>query len=331
MNNNVINPHDKLFKDIWTNKEEARDLLANYLPETVLELIDLDAMEISKDSFVEKELDEYFSDLLYKIDFKGDPGYLYLLFEHKSYKDRLIYIQVLEYMIKIWRLHEKQTKTRLLPIVIPLVFYHGETQWEIDPRFSSIFSGPVDALSEYLPDFRFILYDLTEVSDERIKGTIVNEAALLLLKYSRDPGLIKKLPGIFSLMNGLLKQENGLYYIEAFLRYVFSAVEDISEKEIKTILEKSLSDVKGDLTMTLAEQWRNEGIQQGIHLGKQEGIKQGIQQGIEVALTLKFGRHAESQKLIALIKKTNDINRLKTFNSAILDAEDISDLIKILR
>ena len=104
----VHNPHDSLFQEIYSRKEEAQSFLEHYLPQEVVSHIDLDSLEICKDSFIDPELKAYFSDMLYKVRLRGEPGYIYVLFEHKSYEDRLIHVQLLEYILRIWRLHVKQ-------------------------------------------------------------------------------------------------------------------------------------------------------------------------------------------------------------------------------
>jgi len=65
------NPHDKFVKEILTDKENARDFFSNYLPAPVRDLVDLNSLEICKDSFIEKEFHEYFSDLLYSLKLSG--------------------------------------------------------------------------------------------------------------------------------------------------------------------------------------------------------------------------------------------------------------------
>ena len=52
----VVNPHDKFFKELFSHKDEARDFFAHYLPEDILKHIDLTEIEIVKESFIEKEL-----------------------------------------------------------------------------------------------------------------------------------------------------------------------------------------------------------------------------------------------------------------------------------
>ena len=108
MDNNITNSHDKLFKEIWSDKSNAKSFLENYLPKKILEITDLDSLELCKGSFIEKNLQEFYSDMLYKVNFQKEPAYIYFLFEHKSYPDNLIHIQLLEYIIKIWKLEIKQ-------------------------------------------------------------------------------------------------------------------------------------------------------------------------------------------------------------------------------
>ena len=112
-----------LFRKTLINRENAISVLQHYLPNAVLDLIDLESLEISKDSFIEKELSDYYSDILYKVILKGHPGFVYVLFEHKSYHDRYVHLQLLEYILKIWRLFKNQQKKGKqpgLPVVIPL-------------------------------------------------------------------------------------------------------------------------------------------------------------------------------------------------------------------
>ncbi len=217
-NNKIQNPHDRFFKETWTNPEVARDFLETYLPSEILSAINLDSLEICKDSFVTEELGEFFSDILYKIGISDESGYVYFLFEHKSYPDAGIHFQLLQYIVEIWRQHKKENRSGKLPPIIPLVLYHSEKKWEVDTRFSSAVMLPNGSFLEFVPDFRFILYDLSRYSDEEIKGEILLKVALLIMKHIFDEKLAPKLPGIFELFRELLSKDTGLKYIETLLR-----------------------------------------------------------------------------------------------------------------
>jgi predicted transposase/invertase (TIGR01784 family) len=98
----MISPHDKFFKEMFSKKDVAESFLKNYLPEELLGLVDTESLEISKNSFVDSNLKEYFSDIIYKVNINNNPSYIYCLFEHKSYPDKNAAFQLLKDMTKIW-------------------------------------------------------------------------------------------------------------------------------------------------------------------------------------------------------------------------------------
>ncbi len=97
------NPHDKFFKEVMSDIENARAFLQNYLPSEILQSIHTESIKIEKDSFIEKDLTEYFADLLFQAKVKNEEAYVYVLFEHKSYNDKNISLQLLKYMTSIWQ------------------------------------------------------------------------------------------------------------------------------------------------------------------------------------------------------------------------------------
>jgi predicted transposase/invertase (TIGR01784 family) len=325
-NSKVVNPHDKAFRDVYSNKENARSLLADKLPDKVLKLVDLDTLEISKDSFIEKELADYYSDMLYRVNLTdGSQGFIYVLFEHKSYYDRFVHLQLLEYMVKIWRLHIKQHKEPpdYLPIVIPLLVCHAGKEWpENTERLKFLLSGPVEELAGYIPDFGFELYDLHRYSDDQIKGNILSRVVLLLFKHIRDPDLPQKLPGILALMQKLMEKETGLQWLEVVIRYLTSAREkdELSWKQIKDIAEKAISEEAGRYVMTLEEKTKNE--------GRLEGIK-GLREAIEAGLAVNFPGDIDT--VMDEVNTIEDIDTLKEIIKKLYTAQDISEIMALLK
>ena len=114
----INNVHDKFFKKNMSDKSTVRNMLQNYLPEQILNLINLDNMELKKNTMIEEELKDVFSDLIYKVSLNGNEAYLYFLFEHKSYPYRKIALQLLKYIRAIWELKMKQGKKKKLPLII---------------------------------------------------------------------------------------------------------------------------------------------------------------------------------------------------------------------
>ncbi len=269
----LTNPHDKFFKDLFTRREAAQDFLQHYLPAEVATLFDLDSLVIQKDSFVNPELQEHFSDLLYKVALKGGgESYIYVLFEHKSQPETRITLHLLRYMTRVWDQAEKQ-KEPLLP-VLPLVVYHGRQKWQVAREFSALFEVP-DILRPYLPEFRYHLADLSQYSDEeiktRIERAVILQIGLLSLKYIYAEDVGQQLAKIIRLIYELLDQETASAYIQTVLRYMAAGSDKLSQEDLKTIVLKVIEE-GDDLMPTLAQQWVEEGREKGREEGREAAL-----------------------------------------------------------
>lgn len=80
----IQNPHDRFFRESMGNVTTAKDFLTHYLPKNVLQIIDLNTLEPQKDSFINQELEEGFSDLLFKVDISGKEGIKQFLITYKK-------------------------------------------------------------------------------------------------------------------------------------------------------------------------------------------------------------------------------------------------------
>jgi len=266
----LTNPHDKFFARIFSDKQNAVDFLRCYLPPQVLELMDLSSIEIAKDSFVDEELKAFLSDMLYRVRVAGSAAYVYLLFEHKSFPDSLIGFQLLKYMVGIWDLHLKQFGRKTLPLIIPLVIYHGVKKWKGGESFGRIVPCPHEALKAYVPDFKFLLHDLSGYTDEEIRGEVMLRVSLLVFKYVFRKELGEKLGAILALLGDLAEKKSGIEYLEVLIRYLAEGTAALSKEQ----LLKAISEIpRGDEIMpTIAQQWKEEGQREGKREGKREGL-----------------------------------------------------------
>ena len=286
----MINPHDRFFKEVFSNKQTAADFLANHLPRKILRVMDLATLEIRKDSFIDEELRESFSDLLYELRLAGSTGYVYVFFEHKSFPDRFTAFQLLKYMIRIWELHLRQSTRPDLPAILPLVLYQGLGAWKVGHRFKDLLDGAHESLFTYVPDFEYIVCDLSRYGDEEIKGGVMARVMLLAMKYALRDELPEKIMEMLDLLAGLADKKKGLQCLELLFRYLVQATEKLSRQDF----EKALSSIpEGGVVMsTLAEQWFQEGMEKGRLEGKQEGKREGRREGEQE------GRLSEAREVI---------------------------------
>ncbi len=112
---------------------------------------------------IEKELQEHFSDIIYRVKINERDGYLYLLFEHKSYLYKTTALQLLKYIVSFWEQKVNKENTSTLPPVVPLVLYHGEERWQIKNDLASIIEGiedlPEDLLEplrRFIPNYEYL-------------------------------------------------------------------------------------------------------------------------------------------------------------------------------
>ena len=136
-------------------------------------------------------------------------------------------------MVKIWGLLIKQGQVHTkLPIVLPLVIYHGRSPWNVGKQLKDLFHIPDSSLGAYVPNFDYLLYDISHLSDEEIKGAVVLRATLLIMKYIFRPDIGEHLEKIFGLLSDLTLKQTGLEYLETLLRYLVNATESIKKDDI---------------------------------------------------------------------------------------------------
>jgi predicted transposase/invertase (TIGR01784 family) len=310
----LSNPHDKFFKATFSRPEIVTSFLEEYLPPAVVNALNLETLELQKDSFIAPDLQEYFSDLLYRTQAKdGETDvYIYLLLEHKSWVERLTPLQLLEYIVQIMKEAVKQGEKKLPP-VIPLVVYHGRQEWRISQDFADLFEGP-EALRPYWPAFHYELLDLVRYDDADIRGMALTQVGLLLLKYIYDPDLFEQVPSIFSLFKDLMKVQTAVEYLETALIYLSTTSERFTSSDMKKAIEATKSRQGDRLMPTLAEQWIEE--------GKEDGRIQGIRESILDLLLLRFD--AAPPHIAEQISEIENLDLIKALNRQAATAESLS-------
>lgn len=293
------NPHDLFFKESFNRKDVVKEFLDNYLPGNILDVIDTDNMEIEKDTYTDKEMKEYFSDIVYKVSINKKKLYLCFLFEHKSYPYPEVSIQVLRYMVKIWELKVKQGLKKI-PLVIPLLIYHGQEKWNIDLKLRNLVEVIPEELENYFPDFEYLLYDFSKYTDEEIKGYGILKVYLEIISSIYRNDFAERVSEAIKVLEKLEEQNAGADYFESVIRYILKVKEGIEAEGLKKMVSL-ISAEKGENVMTIAESFRQEGIKEGRERERIEIARNLLKLGIEIEKVMKTTNLSEEK--INLIKE----------------------------
>ena len=289
----IKNAHDSFFKKLFSDKNNVKSFLTIALPQDLLSNIELEKIDIDPTGYVSEAMEGSFSDIVVKTRIKGEkkeeqkekgkkkkgkkrgkdkgiPADIYIIFEHKSYRDRNIYFQLLKYMYMMWEQDYREGKE--LRVIIPLVFYHGRGKWRLSKEFNSVF-GVNEDVRKYLLNYEYLLFDTNEwdFEDEKNRGVrdnVMLMSGLLLMKsvFSKDIKGVERVLDLWSKMG--FKDEK---LIITFLYYI-TATKDMEPEELsKLIKEKNIG---GDEIMrTLGMRWYEEGVKEGMEKGEYERAK----------------------------------------------------------
>ena len=280
-----MNEHDKVFKEIQSVRENALDFIRGTVPEELLCLLNLDTLSLEKDSFIDPDLGEHFSDLIYSCQTAHQHKLkITLLLEHKSQKPANEHLQLLRYLINIWS-HETKNH-QPLSLIIPIIFYHGDSTWEAR-LFTERFANYAPALLRFIPEIPYLLTDLQRYDDEAIKRTLfhrdINATMALLMKYIRNSTLLPdKLAEIFIPVKQRFSHETIPAEVSSLIYYLLK----ISELDIARITQiiSTIDPKGGEAIMTTATKLREEGKIEG----KIETARRMLGDGQSIELIAKY-------------------------------------------
>lgn len=279
MNRKINAPHDKFFRAAMEHKPVAIDFFNHYLPHKVRRVLDVNSLELTGHSYIDTDLRESLSDLVFRCELACRPTYLTLLIEHQSTADRMLPFRVHHYLFGMLHSHRKQHPDKPLPAVYTLVFYHGEvTPYPYSLDLWDCFDDPCGLMREVLYQ-PLPLIDVNQLPDEALRQQQWVGPMVRALKYIRQRDMAPYALDILEALPWSLEDGESIELLELLLNYLLSAgnIEDVNAF-IALSAERLSGPVRSEI-MTFAEKLKQQGIQEGM----QEGIQKGVN---TVALTM---------------------------------------------
>ncbi len=66
----ITNPHDAFFKGSFSYVDVAEDYIKHFLPKSLVEGLDLSSLKLENNDFVNNDLSEFFSDLIWECEYR---------------------------------------------------------------------------------------------------------------------------------------------------------------------------------------------------------------------------------------------------------------------
>ncbi len=264
----ITQPHDAFFKAFMNDVTVARDFLNVHLPPSIVARCDMSTLQIESGSFISQEMRQSYSDLLYSVKSEGKDLYIYMLIEHQSGADEHMLLRLLEYQVAAMRRHIDQGRGKLLPVVVPILFYHGTKSpypypldirecFDLPELAQQVFPGPIQ------------LIDLTVTPDQELQTHGRAAAFEMVLKHIRTRDILLLFKDI---RDALLAHPLTVDKVKTILQYLLEKGECSDNEAFHSLIFETAPHY-GEEIMTLAQQFRYEGQQKGHEEGLQEGVE----------------------------------------------------------
>ena len=258
--------HDKLFKIILSNKQEAAKFMNKVLK--IKYKIMAEKLELYNKEYITTKFEKMESDIVYKIAEKNT----YMIIEHQSIVDRSMPYRIFQYTAELLREVIEKDKVKninyLQPRIIAIVLYTGNRKWNI--QNIDDLQAPLEGYKKIKPPY--ILVDINKFSKrELLEDDLMITKAMLIEKEKSVEGILNSLEQIRKkILANPNKRQMQLFM--TIVRYILLSIDD---EETKTLLQAEIEEMKGvEEDMLHATMVLNEAFEKREKKGRMAGIKE---------------------------------------------------------
>ena len=165
--------HDKGYKELLSKKRNFINFLRHFVKHSWVSLIDEESLELRDKEFISKSFDKMMSDLIYSVKIEGHDVFFFVLTELQSTPDNTMPFRILEYTTAILSRvfydtakHVRERKSFRLPVVVPIVFFNGTSDWVVAGRFRDYLQDNGLFHDAGIIDFEYTLVDINLLDRE---------------------------------------------------------------------------------------------------------------------------------------------------------------------
>ena len=192
-------------------------------------------------------------------------------------------LRMLRYVVRsveLWR--QQHPESTRLPVIIPLVMYHGaEGAWTAPRRVEELFDVPEEGVEwerwrALVPRFEYLLDDLTAEREEALRarpGPPLVRLAWLALRYGRTEELAERIPEWRALFAQVRAAPDGVENLRMAVRYLLYIGDDTARRVTGRVLH---SVVDAQRAEELMRSWGEKLIDRGMRRGQAKERAEGV-------------------------------------------------------
>ncbi|MDX8378004.1 MAG: Rpn family recombination-promoting nuclease/putative transposase [Mariprofundales bacterium] len=330
--------HDNGYKQLFSHREMVRDLLLGFVDGDWVQELDFSTLERVNGSFVSDKLRDRESDVIWRIDFKGQKLYIYLLLEFQSSVDHSMAVRMMTYVGLLYQdlIKHKKVNPQRLPPVLPLVLYNGKDRWLAKTDIADLIISMPKGLDAYKPQMRYLLLDENCYDTATLEPLDNLAAALFQMENSAS---LQDVRNVIQKLCVWLSDNEQQTLRRAFTVWIHRVLLRSKYPQASVQETNNLQEVESMLAENMelwAQESFNKGMQKGVEKGKQEGMQKGMQKGMQEGrqegrtslflrqLRLKFGT-AVNSSIIQRVEQA-DATELEVWSERILSANSLEDV-----
>lgn len=303
--------HDQIFRKSMENPLVSHEFLATHLPKDILALMDIATVRLENTSFVELDLTDKYSDVIFSAKFNNADGYIYLLLEHQSTADHFMAFRLLKYMANICdRYLTENPEEKHLPLIYPLIYFNGIQKYNVSRNLWDLFKSSELAREFWTKDYQLV--NVHEIPDEELKKRTWSGILDFFMKHIHERELLNRWQEIAYMLPEIIKVNMGYDYLEMLLRYTLTKINQSDKMKLEKLLTSKLTQETGTKIMgSLAHHWEQIGEARGIQLGKVEGKAETVQEMLKEGYPIETISKLTKLSLKAIEKIRKDLAKGK--------------------
>ncbi len=258
----VLYPHDKIFKDVFDDKIEAVDFINERLElKNTENSLHMNDIEKYNRQFITYDFSNMESDIIYKVKNKK----IFFLIEHQSTIDYSMPYRILRYNMAIMEsaVDKKKVKNKnyKLPLIFSFVIYTGRRKWNANTYLIEK-QEKLDGC-DIQPFAGFQVIDINDYTKKQLlDSNNVLSIAMLMEKVDNMEEVLQNM-----LHSGLNERQRE--FLRRILNYIFINKDNkIVVKKYLKILERSEGD--NNMFVEIVNNWIDEMVEKEMNLKQKE-------------------------------------------------------------